>query len=323
MYDEWRAARANGSCSDRDMALIRFNLSKDQWFYEIQQLLWAGRNEWFSIDYKRKATDVQGLYKRAACDGENIYWYDEDRTHPIGYAESLSGPSRGLDQLSFHRWFGVGGGNMPYSQRFVADGVNTRLAEVRKQKLGNLDTYLVTLGINTDLFVSESNIWISPAAGYVVVRSEIISLYKKDHSHGTRFRIDWSDFQDLGGVMIPHKCVEQFFVYGANLSKTDTWRTWRELTFSHLKLEDEYTANLSDYLIPVGAALDAGRLPLLNRENVDWDKALVEKKTSEAPWMEAIKFRSAPLPAIDPQYENPLTGQELKALAGKYGFQLP
>lgn len=186
--EKGKTARQQGNYADREMAMLRFNLSQRQWYYEIQQLLWAGWSPWFPVNYQRKATDVNNLYQRIACDGEKIYNYAEFIGYASGLIEPLNEPRPGLDQVFFRKWLGMGL-QRPFSQTLEIEGTTARLGEIKKEKLGARETYLISLGAAPD-DLTEGRAWIDPDIGYAMVRWESMRISRADPKVGMRFILE-------------------------------------------------------------------------------------------------------------------------------------
>lgn len=323
----FKTQRANGTYSDRDMAIVRFNLSEHQWMYEVQQLLWSGWSRWFAQDYSKKPTDVADLYRRASCDGERIYWLSYQR-RTQGYIEQLhsNASAAGLDQRSFRKWLGVGLGRFDraFSQMLRLDVNKERVSELKQVNEGGKGCYLFTYGHNDTTYVSETKVWIADIngkGGFIITKWDTLSISKTNPKLATRYVTEWSDWHRIDDVLLPNRIVDQEFDYAADVKPDEIWRNWNEVTFNDWSVISRYIPKVSDYAIPIGTVLSGfNGIPILHSREIDKDKAVEDYEKSMAPWVAAEKFRSEKKPILDEEYTKPLTGNELQNLTRKYGF---
>jgi hypothetical protein len=318
-----KAQRLQGTYADRDMMLVRFNLSKNQWYYEVQCLLWAGAGRWFRRDYQRKATEVRDLYHRSLYDGKNIYHYGEYiQSKPSGFIETADKIMPGMDQRFFRLWLGLGI-DEPFSQMLTGlYQEKGMLRELKQEKANDQEVYLLTYVFDNKDFLTESRLWIAPELDFAVVKRHLLRINKKNPKQGSRSIIEWSDFKKVSNVMVPHRVLEQNLHYWEGQSDKDCLESIHEVSLQDIKVEDKFTFDLSDLIIRVGA-VSQPNLMGINSKKVDLEKASTEYNRLKAPWARASAFQIAPRPKVAASYAQPLSGQELKALSEKYSLALP
>ncbi|MDQ3847495.1 MAG: hypothetical protein M3261_00900 [Thermoproteota archaeon] len=323
--DKSKTARQQGHYADRDLALLRFSLSKNRWIYEVQQLYWSGANIFFNMDYQRKATDVKDLYIRVACDGEKIYHYGEIGGSPTGVMETLQSPYSGLEQLLLGDWMGLTWHDVPFSKRLSLVGGSTRLGSLEKELVAGQSTYKVTYGWNSQLFLIEERMWVAPDLNFAVVKWEKTTIDKKEPRRGGLEVVEWLDFSRVSDISLPRRCLQRYFDYHEKRTPADIWQSARETSFMNVSVGDD-PPNLFDFSIRLGTILDGwngGILRMRDTKGANRQQLREDWQKSQVPWQEAKNFPAAPGPRVNPARTQPLTGQELKALAAKYGFPLP